>query len=103
MLGIDHEMLSVMGQEEFVDAIVKIQEIVWVDDHTNKKKALTSSVQPDDEDRIDETKAAIEKRGRWFRASHHALCNHCFRHSIAVSYECKTDMAQFFVDPSTKV
>ena len=95
VLGMDHDMLSVMTQEEFFDVIVKILEIVWGDDHTNKKKPLTSSVQPDDEDRIDETKAAIEKRGRWFRASHHALCNHCFRHLIAVSYECKTGMAHF--------
>ena len=40
MLGIDHDMLRVVTQDELFDADVKILEIVRVDDHTNKKKPL---------------------------------------------------------------
>ena len=78
VLGIDHAMLNVMSKDEFFDAIVKFLEIVWVDDLTHNKKPLSSSVQPESEDRIGKTKAAIEQQGRWFRASHHAMCNRCF-------------------------
>ena len=92
VLGLDHDISSVMSLSDFFAAMVHVLQAVWVDDLKSTRNVASM---PQDEDAIDECAAAIEKRGRWFRQTHQALKDVTFRQLLQMSQTCKEPLAHF--------